>query len=88
MKSSKEPEMSALWSFADFDAIWPDLAAQHNALLLPDLLAPIAALPPETRAAEGLMQGDNIHPSAKGVGLVVQELGPKVMELVDETQGD
>lgn len=67
---------------ADFDAIWPDLAAKHGALLLPDLLAPIAALPPETRAAEGLMQGDNIHPSAKGVAMVVEALGPKVQELV------
>ncbi|WP_420343289.1 arylesterase [Paenirhodobacter sp.] len=71
-----------------FDAIWPELSEKYNTLLLPDLLAPIARLTPEERAAQGLMQGDNIHPSAKGVGLVVQELGPKVMELVDETQGD
>lgn len=71
-----------------FDAIWPELAEKYHVLLLPDLLAPIAAKPPEERAAEGLMQGDNIHPSAKGVGLVVEGLGPRVMELLDEVQAD
>jgi acyl-CoA thioesterase-1 len=71
---------------AEFDAIWPALAAKYHALLLPDLLAPIAALPPEERAARGLMQGDNIHPSAAGVKLVVAELGPKVLELLAKAQ--
>ena len=71
---------------AEFDAIWPALAAKYHALLLPDLLAPIAALPPEERAARGLMQGDNIHPSAAGVKLVVAELGPKVLELLAQAQ--
>lgn len=71
---------------AEFDAIWPALAAKYHALLLPDLLAPIAALPPEERDARGLMQGDNIHPSAAGVKLVVAELGPKVLELLAKAQ--
>lgn len=71
-----------------FDAIWPELAEKYHVLLLPDLLAPIAAKTPEQRAAEGLMQGDNIHPSAKGVGMVVEGLGPRVMELLEEAQGD
>lgn len=71
---------------AEFDAIWPALAEKYHALLLPDLLAPIAALPPEERAARGLMQGDNIHPSAAGVKLVVAELGPKVLELLAKAQ--
>ena len=67
---------------AAFDAIWPDLAAQYGAVVLPDLLAPIAALSPEERAAQGLMQADGIHPSAKGVDLVVAALGPKVLEVL------
>ncbi|MFT3690203.1 arylesterase [Paenirhodobacter sp.] len=71
-----------------FNAIWPDLAAKHQVLLLPDLLAPIAARTPEERAAEGLMQGDNIHPSAKGVEMVVEALGPKVLELLQQVQRD
>lgn len=73
---------------AGFDAIWPELSAKYHTLLLPDLLEPIAALTPEERAAQGLMQGDNIHPSAAGVKLVVEALGPKVMELIEEAQRD
>lgn len=68
---------------AGYDAIWPELGARYGAVVVPDLLAPIAAKTPEARAAEGLMQGDNIHPSAKGVTLIVGALGPKVLEVLD-----
>lgn len=71
---------------AKFDAIWPELGAKYHALVLRDLLAPIASLPPEERAARGLMQGDGIHPSAAGVPLVVAALGPKVLELLAQVQ--
>ncbi|WP_083947540.1 arylesterase [Phaeovulum vinaykumarii] len=67
---------------ADFDAIWPELAAAHDAVLVENLLGPIAALPPETRAERGLMQADGIHPSARGVEKVVEALGPRVAELL------
>lgn len=65
-----------------FDAIWPELAARYGALLLPDLLAPISATPPETRAALELMQPDGLHPAPAGVALLVEALGPKVLELL------
>jgi len=71
---------------AQFDAIWPELAAKYHAVVLDDLLAPIAALPPEERAARGLMQADGIHPSAAGVPLVVAALGPKVLDLIAEVK--
>ncbi|PYF09504.1 acyl-CoA thioesterase-1 [Rhodobacter viridis] len=71
---------------AGYEAIWPELGAKYGAVVVPDLLAPIAAKTPEERAAQGLMQGDNIHPSAKGVGLVVGALGPKVLELLDRVK--
>ena len=67
---------------AAFDAIFPDLAAEHDALLLENLLAPIMALSPEDRAARGLMQGDGLHPSREGVALVVAALGPEVLKLI------
>lgn len=71
---------------AQFDAIWPELAAKYHAVLVPDLFAPLHALPPEERAARGLMQADGIHPSAAGVPLVVAALGPKVLELIAEVK--
>lgn len=69
---------------AGYDAIWPDLAAAHHAVLVPDLLAPIRAADPLTRA--GLMQDDGIHPSAAGVAKVVEALGPKVLDLVERLE--
>lgn len=69
-----------------FNAIWPEMAAAHGAVLVPDLLAPLAALSPEERAARGLMQADNIHPSAAGVKLVVEALGPQVETLLAQVK--
>lgn len=69
---------------AGYDAIWPDLATAHHAVLVPDLLAPIRATPLAERGA--LMQDDGIHPSAAGVAKVVAALGPKVLELMGKVQ--
>lgn len=69
-----------------FDAIWPEMAAAHGAVPVPDLLAPLGALSPEERAARGLMQADNIHPSAAGVKLVVEALGPQVETLLAQVK--
>lgn len=70
-----------------FRAIWPDLAAEYGTLLLPDLLAPIAARLGAGAPPASLMQPDGIHPAAAGVALVTEALGPKVLELIDRAQG-
>ena len=67
---------------AAFTALWPDLAARYDAVLLKNLLAPIMAEPFEAREAKGLMQADGLHPAPAGVALVVEQLGPKVIELL------
>ncbi|OWY03056.1 arylesterase [Thioclava sp. IC9] len=66
----------------DFDAIYPDLAKKYDAVLVPNLLAPITETSIEERAKTNLMQPDNIHPSPAGVKKVVAALGPKVLELL------
>jgi acyl-CoA thioesterase-1 len=70
---------------AAFDAMYPDLAAAHGALLLADFFDGFRAAgadltDPESFAA--WMQADGIHPNAEGVALVVAVLGPKVQELL------
>ncbi|WP_299845241.1 arylesterase [uncultured Paracoccus sp.] len=60
--------------------IWPRLAARHDALLLPDLYAPLAAIPAGER--KPFLLDDGIHPSAKGVELLVGHLGPQVQALI------
>jgi acyl-CoA thioesterase-1 len=49
-----------------FDAIYPDLAKAHNAALVPFVTAKVFADPK-------LIQADHVHPTAQGVGLLVEE---------------
>ena len=69
-----------------FNAIFPDLAAKYDVLMDPNQLAPLAALSPDERNAQGLMQDDGIHPSAKGVALEVEHLGPLVKALLAQVK--
>jgi acyl-CoA thioesterase-1 len=73
----------------EFDALYPDLAAQYDALLVPNLFAPLVGNDPAVAAK--FFQADGIHPNAKGVAKIVEGLGPKVLELVgsipEETEG-
>ncbi len=68
-----------------FDAIYPELAEKHGALLMPDFFAGYAAAgansaDPASYAA--FMQGDGIHPNAEGVKLIITRLGPEVETLL------
>lgn len=71
----------------DFEAIFPGLAAEYGALLLPDLLAPLAQRADEPGAMARLMQPDGLHPSAEGVALIVEALGPAVEALLARVGG-
>jgi acyl-CoA thioesterase-1 len=66
-----------------FDAIWPELSAQYDTLLVPNFLGPIMDLPLRERTARDYMQDDAIHPSAEGVTLIVEALGPTVLTLLE-----
>lgn len=71
---------------AEFDAIYPDLAARHGALLAPDFLAPLRAAHDAGTPQEQLLQADGLHPTARGVALIVEALGPRVLELLDKAK--
>lgn len=58
-----------------FDGMYPELAELHGAILYPDFVGALAG-------ADGVMQDDGIHPNAKGVALIVADLGPKVLRLL------
>lgn len=66
---------------AAFDAIYPDLAAAHGAILFPNFFAGLGD-GRDLSAARPLMQPDGIHPNAEGVAAVVAAIGPSVLELV------
>jgi acyl-CoA thioesterase-1 len=69
---------------AEFDAMYPELAAQYGALYVESFLAPLtAAAEADPRGAlASYMQADGIHPNAAGVALIVAALGPVVEQLI------
>jgi acyl-CoA thioesterase-1 len=70
---------------AAFEAIYRDLAATHDTLLVRDFLAPIVAQADRAAARAAYMQADGLHPNADGVALIVAEMGPAVLALIDRT---
>jgi acyl-CoA thioesterase I len=66
---------------AEFDAIYPELAEAHGALLYPDFLAGLGDRS-DPQAIRALMQGDFLHPNAEGVKRIVADIGSTVLDLV------
>jgi len=70
----------------DFDAIYPELAAKYGVLYTESLLAPLSGALDGGSTLRNYMQGDGIHPNAKGVALIVEALGPRVVELIKQAE--
>ena len=64
---------------AKFDAIYPDLAKTHGLLLRPFFLEGVA-LDPKLTLPDGL------HPTAKGVGVIVDGILPDVLRLIERIE--
>ncbi|MEH7828955.1 arylesterase [Gemmobacter denitrificans] len=69
---------------AEFDAIFPDLAAKHGVAMEPNFMAGLAEAAGGTDPAtiRPLMQADGIHPNSEGVKAIVGYLGPKLRDLL------
>ncbi len=70
-----------------FDAMYPALAEEFGALLETDWFEGLreeGASLGDTRAR--YLQPDGIHPNAEGVARIVERLGPRVLELVEEAR--
>jgi len=59
-----------------FDTIYKDLAEQYGALLIPFFLEGVALDP-------SLNQPDGIHPNAKGVQVIVRNILPYIVRLIE-----
>ena len=68
-----------------FDAIYPDLAAEFGADLVPGFFDGLAAEGNDLSSVSDLMQPDGIHPNAAGVARIVAAMGPAVLALVGES---
>lgn len=65
----------------EFDAMYPDLAFKHNAILYPFFFEGLGA-GQSTADMLALMQADGTHPNAEGVKRIVAHMGPNVLELI------
>jgi acyl-CoA thioesterase-1 len=63
-----------------FDAIFPELAATHGAILYPFFLEGVAG-------DAKLNQPDGLHPTAAGIDVIVKNILPKVEELIGRVKG-
>ncbi|MCI4662216.1 MAG: arylesterase [Neomegalonema sp.] len=64
---------------AAFDAMYPELAAKHEVPLYPFFLEGVAG-------ERALNQSDGIHPNKAGVGVLVERLGPVLLNWLREVQ--
>ena len=70
---------------AQFDAIFPDLAAKFKIPVTDNYFFPL--IDQSTRLlSPDLMQADGLHPNAKGVIVAVQAIGPQVLDLLKQVQ--
>ncbi|MFD1480030.1 arylesterase [Paracoccus nototheniae] len=67
----------------DFEAMYVDLAAEWDVILVPDFLGPIGEKAMQGLSLTDLMQDDRIHPNALGVRQIVEAIGPDVERLLD-----
>lgn len=71
----------------DFDRMYADLADRYDALLVPDFLGELRARQADDpRTFSTHMQGDGLHPNARGVAATVEAVGPSVVELLARVQ--
>jgi acyl-CoA thioesterase-1 len=66
----------------DFEAMYPQVAAEYDALHYPNFLEPMQEKQDAGQSFADLMQDDRIHPNAEGVRLIVEAMGPAVEDLL------
>lgn len=68
---------------SEFDAIYTGLSAEFDVPLIASIFDPLIAATGSQDAMTALLQPDGLHPTAKGVAIIVDGIGPDVMALID-----
>ena len=68
----------------NFNAIYPELAKIHGVLLHPYFFSGLGEGSPDM--LQDFFQADGIHPNAEGVLRIVQDLGPAVLQLIEQIE--
>lgn len=72
---------------ARFDAIYPELAAQFEAVHMNSFFDGFGEDANDPAAVRPFMQADGIHPNPLGVKSIVEAVGPKLLELMGKAKG-
>ena len=70
---------------ADFDTMYPDLAAKFKIPVTANYFLPLIDQSTKLLSTD-LMQADGLHPNAKGVIVAVNALGPQVLDLLKKVK--
>lgn len=65
-----------------FDRMYPDLAGEYDVMLFKRWFAGLLEASQTEDGISEYMQADQLHPNAEGVRLIVEAMGPAVLELV------
>lgn len=65
-----------------FDGMYPELSDTYGTLLYPDFLSALSGQSDRQAALARYMQPDGLHPNAEGVDLIVEAIGPSVLDLI------
>ena len=67
----------------DFDGMYVDLSEAYGTIFYQNFLKALAEQEDRAAAVATYLQGDRIHPDAAGVDLIVQDMGPSVLDLIE-----
>ncbi len=73
---------------AEFDAIYPELAEAHGVPLFGQFLQGLVDIEDRQASLRDYLQPDATHPNAEGVALIVERMGPAVLDLVARAATD
>ncbi|GAD55654.1 arylesterase [Limimaricola cinnabarinus] len=71
-----------------FDGAYETLAETHDVPLYPDFFSALQDGQGVDAARRAYLQSDGIHPNAEGVAVIVEALGPWVLDLAEEVRAD
>lgn len=69
-----------------FDSMYFDLATENGATLYRDWFSGLVLDADLQVARANYLQSDGIHPNAEGVKLIVDAMGPAVLDLIDQVE--
>ena len=71
---------------AQFDALYPELAAEYDVPLYPTFFAGLLDTGDIAAARAAYIQPDGLHPNAEGVSKIVEAMGPAVLSLAQSAR--